>query len=228
MYMKKAKYKISLPNEPLSTEGKRAILLISVGQPYHESRYLQAQINLINESNFLSCDIVVADTLQRHNYISKHGIEIATKLSSDYGSSWINRNSLIIKKLNIKHDIITWDFWLKHSLYAVYKKEIDTSYLSDLSYQKSINNTVNNFRIRTEKRIKDIGVSEDWNGENSDFQFCLEYLKEECAIIMPMWAKLGYDFIIYPKVMTEAMQASYEKFVKNFSQKAKWLPLRFK
>ena len=226
--MKKAKFKVSFPNDLLLTEGKKSILLISVGQPYHESQYLQAQINLINESNFSSCDIVVADTLQRHNYIPRYGIDIANKLSSDNGASWINRNNLIIEKLNIKHNIITWDFWLKHRLYEANKKEIDISYLTDLSYQASINNTVNNFLLRTGKRIENVEVNVKLNMEISDFNSCLEYVKEECAIIMPMWAELDYDFIIYPKVMTEAMQASYEKFVKNFSPKAKWLPLRFK
>lgn len=46
---------------------------------------------------------------------------------------------------------------------------------------------------------------------------------------MPMWADFGYDFIIYPQAMTEAMRYTYQVFVETLPKdKAAWLSLQFK
>ena len=57
----------------------------------------------------------------------------------------------------------------------------------------------------------------------------LEYLKEECAIIMPMWAKMGFNIMIYPSNILDAMSKAYETIVKpNMGDNLTWLTLRFK
>jgi len=57
----------------------------------------------------------------------------------------------------------------------------------------------------------------------------LQYLIEELPIVMPLWAQMGYDFIIYPKPITPAMKKTYELFVENrYDAKCQWLYMRFK
>jgi len=44
-----------------------------------------------------------------------------------------------------------------------------------------------------------------------------------------LWASLGYDFIIYPKPVTPAMDKTRDLFVKDvYPAKCRWLHLRFK
>jgi len=45
---------------------------------------------------------------------------------------------------------------------------------------------------------------------------------------MPLWASQGYDFIIYPQPMSDAMQETYQRFVAPLMDKANWLSVRFK
>lgn len=46
---------------------------------------------------------------------------------------------------------------------------------------------------------------------------------------MPLAAQLGYERIIYPKVMSPAMQMTYALFVQpHFRDKCQWLTVRFK
>jgi hypothetical protein len=49
----------------------RVRLLISVGQPYHEDRKLQAVVDWINRNpEIREVDVSVNDFLQRHNHIA--------------------------------------------------------------------------------------------------------------------------------------------------------------
>ncbi len=60
------KYKARFVTEhtaPISLDGKRIILLISVGQKYHEADRFLATINRINTFNVSFCQIMLADTL---------------------------------------------------------------------------------------------------------------------------------------------------------------------
>lgn len=222
--MKKASFKCNEKNVGLhSVESKSAVLLISVGQSYHEAKYLSAVIKLINQTNFGSCTIALADTLQRHNYRLTHSPEEAYELAAENGYAWKKRNAEILATFNIENQIITWDTWLGHSLYSAFKKEIDNIYSSNLNYKSAIDKTYDSFALRIKRRQQEI----DWN-KNRLNAFCLEYLKEECAIIMPLWACIGYDYIIYPKPMTSAMESTYNLLVKEKSEKVRWLSLRFK
>ena len=52
----------------------------------------------------------------------------------------------------------------------------------------------------------------------------LEYLKEECAIIMPMWSSMGVDCVIYPSEMLDAM--CFVKDVLLSKENPRWLSVR--
>ena len=190
--MKKAYFKHSNPIAKIpSPETKKIILLISVGQPYHESNYLSAAINLINKEHFGFCTIAVADTLQRHNYCLKLSQDEAYNLAEEKGEAWRKRNSGILSTLNIDNELINWDTWLNHPSYSYFRKKIDDLYSLDEDYKQGIDNTINSFALRVTKR-------QQYPAEESRLfeALCLEYIREECAIIMPLWASLKYDFII--------------------------------
>lgn len=218
-YFKHNKNGIGIP----SYIDKKIILLISVGQPYHESKYLSAVISLINKENFGFCTIAIADTLQRHNYSLTLTLDNAYELAKEKGKDWKIRNSAILSKLNVENEVISWDYWLAHPLYLSFKEKINFSYSSECDYRNSIDITINSFTQRLLKRQPELRFNEE------RFKIlCLEYIKEECAIIMPLWASLGYDFIIYPKPMTIAMETTYNKFVDKSIEKVNWLSLLFK
>lgn len=200
----------------LNTQGKTCILLISVGQRYHEGGKLSSTISLINQSQFAKCHIVVADTLQRHNSGSNYNLALES------GSAWIERNMSIINQLQMKYKIIRWDECLSADGYDDYKQVVEKEYSHNSVYKDAINNTISYFLERNK-------ASNPNFNEEKEFDSCLTYLLEECPIIMPMWARDGYDFIIYPKQQTDAMNTTYKLFVENkYPEKAKWLALRFK
>ncbi|OGT35895.1 MAG: hypothetical protein A3F11_03865 [Gammaproteobacteria bacterium RIFCSPHIGHO2_12_FULL_37_14] len=205
----------------IHTENKKCVLLISVGQKYHESARLSATIDLINKSNFSSCTISVADTLQRHN-IQDKSPEKAYITSLQLGDEWLARNEKHINKLKSAVTILRWDETLNDTDYPLFKKKIENEYVGNKFYRDAVDSTINTFLDRLKKRSLHIDLE-------MVFANCLKYLLEECPIIMPLWASQGYDYIIYPKVMTTAMAATYELFVKpSYQDKANWLALNFK
>lgn len=201
--------------------GKQAVLLVSVGVNYHEAEWLTGTIALINQSNFSRCTIAVADTLQRHNIVSNDQ-ESAYNIALRLGNEWLSRNDQILSQLNCEVKILRWDEVLTHPTYSYLKQKIENEYHENAFYKEMIDSTINTFLARIKKRNPSIDL------ENI-FSNSLQYLIEECPVIMPLWASQGYDFVIYPKVMTKAMATTYELFVKPFYPgKCQWLALEFK
>jgi len=201
-------------------KGKKCILLISVGKKYHEGVRLAATVDLINEWGFDSCLVAVNDTLQRYNYFDKTSQD-AYQYSLKMGDDWLDRNEKHINNLSSKVSIIRWNQSLQDEAYASIKSLIEKEYSGNEIYQNAIDSTAKIFIERLEQRDSKINL--DLALTNS-----IQYLIEECPIIMPIWAKQGYDFIIYPKPMTRAMSMTHQIFVKPFyPDKVHWLSLKF-
>ncbi|MDC9593965.1 hypothetical protein [Xenorhabdus sp. IM139775] len=200
---------------------KTVLLLISVGKEYHEGEKFSATIDKINQSAFGKCIIAVADSLQRHNY----GTETARdnyNYSLMCGDEWLKNNAESLSNLKVPNEIIRWDTFLNREDYKYYYDRILNEYYSNENYRACINETINVFAERNNLKY---GTSE-YEGA---FYRSLFYILEECPIIMPMWAKDGIDFIIYPKSMTAAMSKTREVFVEeSYSKYANWLSLKFK
>lgn len=202
-------------------QNKKCILLVSVGQPYHEAEKLLATIQLINRSEFSQCTIAIADTLQRHNFPDKSAEE-AYRYSLLTGDEWLKRNDEAISQLKPAVEILRWDAVLKDPHYPSLKQQIEFSYQTNSIYRNAIEETIGLFLNRVKKRNEAVDLESLGN-------HCREYLLEECPIIMPLWAAQGYDFIIYPKPLTTAMAATRELFVTPYyADKTKWLSLKFK
>lgn len=209
-----AKYKAYLSG--LTQEQKNGLkqascyLLISVGGKDHEAGRLQAVVNQI-EKNFKSCVVLVADTLQRHNFITDIINEKeAYNIALEAGDNWLARNINTIKDMNIAWRISRWDEWINHSNYELCRKKIELEYNNENSeFKKAILNTTENFLIRYSNRNKKLQISLNAFKNNS-----INYLKEECAAMI-LWAMAGLNYEIYPSHRVEAMQATQKLFIDN-------------
>lgn len=201
---------------------KRAVLFISVGQLYHEGSKFLATIALINKYPFVQCDIVMADTLQRFNHYGRMSEQEARILSKKSGDDWLKRNDSALSIFKIKHKIIRWDELLLHPDYNDLKKCILKEYQINSTYTLALHSNVETYIERLQSLNPGCDVK-------NLFKFGVEYLIEECPIVMPLWAKMDYDFIIYPKPLTPGMAKTRELFVEpKFNNKCQWVYLRFK
>ena len=206
--------------------GRKAILLISPCQRYYmEDDLFAAIIALINKTDFKSVDIVLGDTNNQYNLMAQGATQAdAYAIAKAQGDKWLSEKSLYIDNLKAKHSLTRWEYWVNHPLYAKCRQEIEKEFLSNKQFKDAFCSSAMDFVRR---------VSDDHPYDFEDipqYQYSIEYLKEECAIIMPLWAKLGYEYIIYPAPMLAAMEATRNTMVlPHYGQsRAAWLHLRYK
>ncbi|OJX10430.1 MAG: hypothetical protein BGO77_02325 [Caedibacter sp. 37-49] len=185
----------------------KAVLLISVGQANHEGARLEATIKLIND-NFQSCDVAVCDTLQRHTIQMSElsSPEEAYTKSMIEGKQWVKRNKKHLMLLNVPNEIFFWDKYLKSKDFLHCKDKIVHAYQNDEIFKSSMHVTIEEFVRRYERRSTGV------NREKLE-EYCFNYLTEECAIMMLMWPKCEYNYIIYPGNMPKVLATARDKFV---------------
>lgn len=201
------------------------LLPISVGQSMHEDKKFLATINLIN-SSFQRCTILIDDTVQWHTLKidnPKSSNEALYQMTLLEGSLWLKRNEGTIKNLNIPYDIMRWDQWHKHQDFETQFAKIEHLYNADIHYKTVIDLNIKDYLERYAARQG----SEDFNYDHA-FSCCLDYLKEECAV-MTLWVEGLYDFEVYPSGRNKAMAATYERLIKpNNHNLIRPVALRFK
>ena len=195
---------------------------ISVGQLYHEFEKFEATINLINKS-FKQCTIVVGDTLQRHNIAARYDVSLekAYIMAKKAGDAWINRNTMFYQRLTIPYTITRWDYWLRSPHYFLTHEKINKFCDINPFYRRAFDLNIKTYLDRCRERGDKI-TNEDQLKDN-----CLNYLKEECAVLID-WASRGCNYFIYPRYIGEAMDITLQTFVNR--EKSIMLPvsLRFK
>lgn len=94
----------------------RVRLMISVGQPYHEGKKLQAVVDWINRNpNIREVHVSVNDLLQRHNSLAAGMPEDqAANAALAAGTLWIERNADTLSKINAPTRTTRWEEWLNH------------------------------------------------------------------------------------------------------------------
>ncbi|WP_067826548.1 tRNA-dependent cyclodipeptide synthase [Actinomadura kijaniata] len=201
--------------------GTRAVLLVSVGQRYHEGDKLQATIDLVNRSGIEHLTVAVADALQRHNYTDLPE-DVAYAYALRAGDEWLERNSEILGGLLVPSDVLRWHTTLTDERYKALRERVENEYAGNPGYRAAVDATIGRFTDRLRQRDPDADVE-------AAFHRSWVYLMEECPVIMPLWAQDGHDFVIYPQPMTDAMAKTREIFVEpSHPDKARWLSLRFK
>jgi len=199
-----------------------AALLISIGKFYHEGEKSWAMMNFIDK-NFKKCNIMVNDSLQRHTIMLEEcgnlSIEEAYNRSIKAGQEWVERNYKFIESLSIPYTLYYWDPWLEDKDYIQYRAKINSMWEKDLEFKKNMDITINEFLRRNKEKTEITGLDRAYN-------ICLEYLLEECAVIMGVWQKCNYDFILYPGKIIDIMNYTYSKLVNN--DMLFWLHVKFR
>ena len=209
-------------NKKISFTGKKALLLISVGQAYHEGEKFMATIRQVNKHQFSQCDIVLADSLQKHNYYHKMDENTAYEFAKSEGLFWLKRNAPALDKHTLPGRVISWDELLCHPDYSSYKTQIINTYDSNADFRTALHTNVENYI----KRALQVNPAAD---KQALFTHGLNYLIEECPIVMPIFAKMGYDYIIYPNSLTPGMRKTRELFVSDsLADKCQWVFLKFR
>lgn len=202
-------------------------LLISVGQLYHEGEKFKATVDLICRSNFASCTVVICDTIQHYNYMFSGLLcEADARLrASEDGRAWALRNAASLEKLSsviqTKHQY--WDDSIEHSKFPLYLNMLQEKLNADCELKEAFNYSANEYITRYKQANPLVSINEE-----RVLDLCLQYLVEECAVIMMLWSlEHSCDFLVYPCSMLKAMAVTEQLFV-NFEERYHWLSLRFK
>lgn len=219
----KVSFKDCLIDDRKNFNYSSCILPISVGQPVHNGIKFQNTLEYIIEC-FSSCCILVDDTIQKYTLaiINELSPQECYKEAKHNGDKWLMDNAgLFIKKFYSKLKIIRWNYWLGHHNFYYKYEDVISLYKNDSYYREAFAHTSKEFISRLKK-------SHTISDENRAFDLCIEYLKEECAV-MCLWADSGFEFEVYPYGRNAAMEATYNKIIKNqYPSMLKSVSLRFK
>jgi tRNA-dependent cyclodipeptide synthase len=106
-------YSVRVKNGAGWRDFDRVRLVISVGQPYHEGKKLQAVVDWINRnSEIRKVHVSVNDLLQRHNFVAAGMTEQrASAIALAAGTQWIERNAIILSGIKAGTTITRWEDW---------------------------------------------------------------------------------------------------------------------
>jgi hypothetical protein len=190
----------------------KCIMPISMAQKVQEGEKLLATIKLVN-IHFKECTFLLGDSLRRITmkimFPSLSNKESYDK-SLELGELWIVNNKIFYEQLSIPYNIIRWDYWLNHPEFKVKYDMVNNLYHTDKYYQNSMKQSASEFlnRYLNQSNLKSLDY-------DHAFSLCLDYLKEECAI-MCLWTEGQYGFEIYPSGRCSAMTATYEMLIQPF------------
>ena len=164
---------------------------------------------------------MVADSLIRHNLLNGVGLTEyeAHELSLIERDKWIDAQSQYLQALQVDYVVKRWDDYLAHAEYKKWRGQVDVLYETSRSCRLAFEKSILEF---IKRRSQKINMTDEYIASmalNS-----LEYLKEECAIIMPMWSSMGVDCVIYPSEMLDAM--CFVKDVLLSKENPRWLSVR--
>jgi tRNA-dependent cyclodipeptide synthase len=159
-----------------------------MGAEYFEGKKLRSLLHWVNE-NFAECIILVADTLHRHNLMSKYlySEEKARQESLEMGRSWIERNNIYINHIQPKTKLFRWDDWLLRSDTQETIVKFCELYKNEPQYRDAVHKDATNFLNRKSKRNELIRDKEYFLKKSAD------YLLEESAvdtIMAPLFAAI--------------------------------------
>jgi tRNA-dependent cyclodipeptide synthase len=127
---------------------------ISIHNPNLTGKPLEAIIDWINEQHFKQCFIDLSDTLHRHNYMNTLNIseEAARKLAIEEGNRWLEENSNVLNKLNLRWEIHRWDHWLKYKEVQTNIKQLEDAFLYSKEFRQAILEDIKSFTSRQQEK----------------------------------------------------------------------------
>lgn len=205
--------------------GAACLLPISIGQIYHEGERLEALVDLINK-NFSSCEVVLCDSLYRHTQQLTRVVneEESYEASIKAGDKWIEENAIHLRRLSIHSSVRRWDRWLVgQPSFQKHLRAVEFFIETQSSFRQAIEDTAEDF-LRRYRNSHEIIVDGDFAKK-----ICIDYLKEECAVVVQSWRKLGYSYLVYPQKITPAFEQLFKYCVNIYdADMLDWLTVRFK
>ena len=200
---KKVKAKFRYVNEAQKARfsSSSCVLGISVGQEVHEGELFDITLQLINKS-FVSCNILVDDTLQRYTMAMLNGgsPEDYKSIAIKNGDLWLERNNKSIEALSIPYKIFRYEHWLSHPKFNEYKTKITSLLNTHAEFKHVFDSTCNNFvdKCCSRQQCKDMDT-EDLKHLSSG------YLMEEC-ITYCLLVDLSCQFKVHPGIRNMARE----------------------
>lgn len=155
---------------------QKCLIGISVGQEYHEGDKLQSMIDWAKE-RYDNVEILLADTLQKHNFIFLDGIneDMALEKSLKNGDEWIKRNNRALGNLKINR----WDELYKEARNEGLIVSVHDTYKKNDEFADEIDNTIRKFFERNSLNRKDL-----YNKKSFElfYETSKDYLLEETAV----------------------------------------------
>lgn len=180
---------------------------VSMGNKAQEGDRFASTIIGINK-HFKECTIMVCDSLQRHNTLdhNAHDANDRYKMAHEAGDKWIQENEKYFSFFTIPYHMIRWDYWLSDGRYPEMRSKVDHLFQENEEYRNALFRASDKYVNRLKKR-EELGFNYEIAMSHS-----LEYLKEECAVML-LWAENQYIFEIYPSERNDAMAATYRYLI---------------
>jgi tRNA-dependent cyclodipeptide synthase len=201
----------------------KGVILVSVGEPEYEGEKLLALVALVNK-HFNSADLVIADSLQRHSLMIQDNLSMddAHERAKALGAAWIHRNRRVLEQLKKPCEISRWDVWLQKLENVTHRKELYHLYANDIDYKKAMDNSINGYLTRSTRYTNCMT-------HEQAFMHCVDYLIEECAIMMRLWIQEGYQFILSANDPLEVLTVNHDRFVKPIDPALlRWIRVQLK
>lgn len=179
-------YKIKIKNNFI--KGSTCTFPVSIGNIKFENSFLVSQLNYIKQ-NFSKCNIIICDTLQRHNLSLDEKIKNPIFQSKINGDIWIKNYSSCLSEFNITR----WDFYLDSEHFESQQNYIYKLYSNDTEFKKMVDDDVQKY---CNTYLKHKNINEYLLKEK-----CTTYILEECAIIN-LFEKT--DYILYHRKLPKS------------------------
>lgn len=201
---------VCTPGDKTQFRHSACSLTISVGQLAHEGEKFAGLVDKVNRT-FAACNIMVCDTLQRHNLWQNHKGQGASDLhdiAKLEGLKWFVRNCWAIDKLSIPHTVTYWDEWLMHPGFPAKQAFIAQAYQYDGYFKAAVETSLQGYLIRNQRNsaIKQADLARMR-------QQSLAYLLEESAVMLLIAEVRDYRFEIYPSQRIPALVYVHEHFI---------------
>jgi tRNA-dependent cyclodipeptide synthase len=177
------------------------------------------------DATFDSCDVVVSDTLQRHNLMMKNpelSEEQAYVITSKIGDGWLSKNSHILSDFSIPYRVFRWSEWLQDSHYKEKQIFVEQLFRKDLGFRVAVAKAVRTYHER--KSENSTLVLTDYL--EAKFELAHHFVIEEAAVML-VWCDLGYDFELHTSNRSDALTYVHDVYYSNQELK-KLRPARIK
>lgn len=195
-------YKVEINKKAPWQQYNIARLQISVGKPRYEGSKFFALIEWCKH-RFDHVDLIVSDTLQRHNYRWQLGCDPASawKLSRRDGELWMERNRETIDHL-FSYGIIMWDDLISPEGFRPHETSSDLEIALDKTIgefwrrQDADENLYPAFYMHSKSfLLEELGVFRDLFQEPAIDIYAGRWFEELMAVLFPEKDYLAVDFV---------------------------------